>query len=392
MIAIPTLLELYTGILSDLETQYGANISLIGKVVLRAIAATQAGKIKLLYLVVGNTQKNIFVDTADSESIGGTLERFGRVKLGRNPFPAIAGEYILQVQGSIGATIKASTTFKSDDTALNPAMLFVLDNDYILVSPTDSITVRALTAGEISKLNIGDTLTATAPIAFVNSAVSVLTETVQPLAAEDLEAYRLAIINSYRLETQGGSDNDYRLWSQDAHGVRFVYPYAKSGFANEINLFVEATIADSTDGKGTPGIAILNEVESVVQLNPDSSLPILERGRKPLGVFQIHYLPVTIKTIDITITGAVGFTPEIKAALLIAITDAINLVRPFVSGADVLASKNDIIDVNKLIGIIILSNPGAIFTSVSFTVDLVSLLTYTFIDGNIPYLNSVTYV
>jgi hypothetical protein len=248
-----------------------------------------------------------------------------------------------------------------------------------------------LTAGEISKLDIGNTLTATSPIAFVNSSAAVTVETVQPLDAEDLEAYRQAIINSFRLETQGGSATDYRLWSQDAHGVRFVYPYAKSGAANEINLFVEANVADSTDGKGTPGSLILADVETVVEMNPNTSLPILERGRRPLGVFAVNYLPVTIKQVDIVITGAVGFTPAIKAALLIAITDAVNLIRPFVSAADVLANKNDVLDVNKIIGIIISSNPGAIFSSVSFSIDLTPLLTYTFIDGNIPYLNSVTY-
>lgn len=392
MTALPTLSELYDGILSDLQAQYGVTISFFGKSALRVIAAVQAGKFKLFYLVLGNLQKNIFVDTADSESIGGTLERFGRVKLGRNPFPAVAGVYIAEVTGTIGATIKAVTTFKSDDTATSPGMLFILDNAYTLVSSPDTIILRALKPGEISKLDIGNTLTATSPIAFVNSSVAVTVETVQPLDAEDLESYRNAIIQSWRLETQGGSTTDYRLWSQDTHGLRFVYPYAKSGAPNEINLFIEANIADSTDGKGTPSALMLAEVETVVELNPNVSLPILERGRKPLGVFDVHYLPVTIKQVDIVITGAVGFTPEIKAALLIAITDAVNLIRPFVSAGDVLSNKNDVLDVNKIIGIIITSNPGSIFSTVSFSIDLTPLLTYTFIDGNIPFLNSVTYV
>ncbi len=392
MIAIPTLQELFNGIVTDLETQYGANISLTGKSVLRAIAAVQAAKLKLFYLVIGNLQKNIFVDTADSESVGGTLERFGRVKLGREPFPAVAAKYVLQITGTVGGTVKAETTFKSDDTSLSPGMLFILDNEYILVSTTDYITVRALTPGEISKLNIADTLKATAPIAFVNSSAVVYSVAIEPLSAEDLESYRLAIINSYRLETQGGSATDYRLWAADAQGVRFVYPYAKNGVSNEINLFVEATVADSTDGKGTPSASLLLDVEEVVELNPDDTLPILERGRRPLGVFEIHYLPVTIKEVDIIITGAVGFTAEIKAALLIALTDAINAIRPFVSAADILINKNDILDRNKIIGIIIQSNPGAIFTDVTFKIDSVSVLTNTFINGDIPHFNSLTYI
>jgi len=77
----------------------------------------------------------------------------------------------------------------------------------------------------------------------------------------------------------------------------------------------------------------------------------------------------------------------IQAQLLSAFTDAIALIRPYVAAAEPIALKNDIIDINKLVGVIISAKPGAIFTSVSFKVDGVSLSTYTFQLGDIPYLN-----
>lgn len=391
MITIPTLAELYTAVLADIEAQYGISISPVGKTFLRALAAVQAAKLKLYYLVIGNLQKNIFADTAESESVGGTLERFGRVKLGRNPFPATAAQYELTVTGSVGAIIPALTTFKSDDSSLNPGMLFILDEAYELTSVTDTITVRALVAGDDSELNDLDTLTATAPIALVNASAYVSDVIVEPLAAETLEAYRTAILQSYRLEAQGGAASDYRIWAQDAQGVARVYPYAKSGAANEINLFVEATVADSTDGKGTPSSTLLTAVEAVVEFNPDTTLPLLERGRRPLGVHEVHYLPVTIKEVDIIIDGYSGLTTTIEALLETAIETAVNEIRPFVAASDVLEDKNDIIDVNKIIATIIAQKPGAIFTSVTIQIDGITYSTYTFIDGNIPYLNSVTY-
>lgn len=387
---IPTLNELYTDIISDLESQYSATISLVGKVFLRALAMVQAGKLKLFYLAIGLLQKNIFVDTADSESIGGTLERFGRIKLGRNPYPARAGVYVLKVTGSIGAVIKASTTFKSDDSSLSPGFLFVIDNDYTLVSTTDYITVRALTIGVESKLALLDTLTSTSPIALVNNPVTVYSITTEPLAAEDIEAYRLAIINSYRLEAQGGAATDYRLWSSDAQGVRFVYPYAKSGAVCEVDLYIEATVADSTDGKGTPSAQLLLDVEAVVDRSPDTSLDANERGRRPLQVI-VHYLPVTIKTVDIVITGFTGITNDQKTLLLNAITDSVNLIRPFIDAADDLVNRNDTIDNNKIIGVITTQIPGAIFSSVTISVNGVVVSIYNFTLGNIPYLNSITY-
>ncbi len=390
MITIPTLSTLYQGILTDLQTQYGVTIPLVGKVFLRAMAGVQAAKLKLYYLAIASLQKNIFVDTADPESLGGTLERFGRVKLNRNPFPATAGQYSIRVNGTIGAVIPASTTFKSDDTSLNPGMLFILDNAFTLITGIDLITVRALTSGDASKLNINDTLTATSPIAQVNNGAVVISTVVQPLNAEDIEAYRQKVINSYQLSPQGGSAVDYRLWSQDASGVERVYPYASNGNINQIDLYVEATTASSTDGKGTPSASTLLAVQEVIEFNPNTSLPLLERGRRPLGVWQVNYFPVTIYTIQIEITNYIGLTTPIQNLITSAIVDAINDIRPFVSAADILANKNDILDVNKIIGAIIAAKPGSIFTSAIIKVNGNPLLTYTFVLGNIPYINPTT--
>jgi uncharacterized phage protein gp47/JayE len=391
MIQIPTIAQLSASIKATLETNFGLTIPSTGKNFLRALIAMQAAKLKLLYLVIGNTQKNIWPDTADSESIGGTLERFGRTKLNRNPKPAVAGQYELTITGSIGAIIKAATTWKSNDENTNPGYLFILDSEYTLVSETDTITVRALTPGETSKLFVLDNLQSTTPIALVNKAAYVSSIVVEPLAAETIEAYRTAILNSFRLEAQGGAATDFRIWSADAQGVAVVYPYAKSGESGVVNLFVEATIADSIDGKGTPSNSILSAVEDVIEFNPDETLDLNERGRRPLGVFQVNYLPVEVKEIDIIINDFQGLTVDIQALLLSAITSTINSIRPFVSAADVLANKNDILDNNKIINAILTQQPGSVFGTIEIYVSGILVSSFTFLDGDIPHLNSVSY-
>lgn len=391
MIKIPTQKELKTAILSDIESTYGSSVPLFGKVFLNVLASVQAAKLKLYYLAIGFLQKNIWVDTADPESKGGTLERYGRIKLGRNPFPAVAGQYVVSVTGTVGAVIKAGTTFKSNDDALSPGKLYVLDEEYTLVS-SDSITLRALETGLDSKLQNGDMLTVTAPIANVNSEVTVTDEPVEPLAAETIETYRQRAIEAYRLEPQGGAATDYRLWAADAQGVQQVYPYAKSGSPGELQLYVEATIADSTDGKGTPGTSILEEVEEVVEFDPDTTKPLNERGRRPLGVFSIDYLAVTIRAVDITISGFVPAPTTAQQTLILnALNAEIAAIRPFISGADVLEDKNDILNKNKVISAILQAVPGAGFTDVVIELDTVSISTHTFINGDIPSLESVTY-
>jgi hypothetical protein len=391
MTVIPTYIELYNDILSDLETQMQVSIPIFGKNFLRALAAVQAGKLWLYYKAIANVQKNIFIDTAEPESIGGTLERFGRVKLNREPFSARAGEYVVTVTGSIGAIIPAQSTFKSDDTVINSGKLFILDSAYTLVATTDSITIRALEAGNDSKLNIGDTLTATAPIALVDSIVTVSAETIEPSAEENIEDYRDKALDAYRLEPQGGAATDYRLWSADAQGVKQSYPYAKTGVVNEINLFVEATIADSIDGKGTPSALLLTDVEEVVEFDPDTTRPTYERGRRPLGVI-VNFLPVTVLNVDVTINGFVGLTVDIQNAIELSLIDEINLVRPFVAACDILDEKNDILDSNKIISIILNTRPGSVFGAITLNVGGVPYNSYTFINGNIPYVNSINFV
>jgi hypothetical protein len=134
----------------------------------------------------------------------------------------------------------------------------------------------------------------------------------------------------------------------------------------------------------------LTDVEAVVNLNPDITLALNERGRRPVTAI-VNYLPVTIKNVNIEIVGLIGNTSAITAAILSALTSSVSKVRPFVAAADILEDKNDILDINKIIATILTVRPGAIFTSVNLEIDSVSVSTYTFTQGDIPYLNSVTY-
>jgi uncharacterized phage protein gp47/JayE len=385
---IPTLNELYTQILSDLESSESINITipLFGKNFLRALAMVQAAKMKLLYLRVGFVQKNIFVDTADSEAIGGTLERFGRVKLGRNPFPARAAEYTIEVVGTIGATIPASTVFRSDDDSLNPTKLYILDNAYTLTATTDTVIVRALEAGNDSQLLVGDTMTSTIPLANIEQVATVTIESVEPLAAETIEQYRRITIEAFRLEAQGGAGADYRLWAFDVQAVRQAYPYAKSGNANEVDLYIEATIADSTDGKGTPSGATLAAVESVIE-DPTATRP----ARKPLTVFAVNYIAVTPLDVEVQIQGTNSPTTEQQATITTAIEEALNSVRPFVDSIDIEANRNDTIDLFKLGQIILNAIPAFPFTGIQLLVNTNVVTSYTFEDGEIPYLDDVIF-
>jgi len=320
-------------------------------------------------------QKNIFVDTCDEE----TLRRWGRVKLNRDPFPATQGQYTVLVTGTTGATIPAGTTFKANDNSQAPQKLFILDVAFVL-DGTNIITLRALEAGTDSKLSIGNQLTATAPIALVNSIVTVQTEAIEPQAAENIEDYRQKVINAFRLEPQGGSPADYRLWSTEVQGIVQAYPYAASGQTSVVNLYLESDEID-----GVPTSQDLLNVQASIEL-PTADRP----SRKPV-TDNVNYLPVTPLDVEITISDYVNLTVDKETFIQNALTEMFSNIRPFVGAIDVLADRNDYFDVNTVISQILLAVPGSIFSSISITVDGSPVNSFTFELGDIPNLNPVLY-
>ena len=387
MTTLPTIQELYESFVTDIETEFGVVIPDEGKSFLRALAAVEAAKLKLFYLALGNLQKNIWVDTADPVAVGGTLERFGYTKLQRYPNPATEGVYLCTATGTAGAVIPALTQFKSDDDSTSAGYLFILDTAYTMTGSSDNITLRALTAGRESVLEVGDTLTSVSPIVNVNSQVVVSVITTDPVNAETVEEYRAKAIQAYQLNPQGGAPADYRLWGLDAAGTRQIYPYASSGNPNEIDVFVEATIADSIGGNGTPTPTILADVAADIEADPDTGV-----GRRPLGVFAVNVQSIVVKNVTITINSGGAFTPTQEALITQALTDAIYDIRPFIAGIDAVADRNDTLSTFGIGSVVVATVGGVLISSITMTVGGTPYTSYNFDNGEIPYLTTVTYV
>lgn len=387
---IPTIAELKETISNDLKSKLNLSTDTLKKV-LDAFASVQAAIMKLAYLSLGNVQDNTFPDTADLEVNGGTLERFGRIKLGRNPRPATIGVFEISLIGVAGSNLRAGITFKSNENAKNPGQLYISDSAYTMSGSGDVIEIRSLGAGASFDLNVSDNLTITEPVLGVNQTVTVTQIIEQPKASESIDVYRQNILDSYQLEAQGGAKTDYRLWASDAQGVRKVYPYVKDGEAGTVQVFVEATIADSTDGKGTPSGALLTEVDSVIRFDPDVTKPTEERGRMPIQV-NLEVEPISLVPVDVTITGLEQDTPAIRSAILSNLTSYLYTVRPYIDGGELPRDKNNILYESRLQNVLtgVLSGSN-FFTGFEMRVDGNIETSYTFALDNIPFLNSVTY-
>lgn len=392
MTTIPTIQELYNSILADLENEFDVTLNPLGKAFLVGIAGVWAMCLYLYYLAIADVQKNIWVDTADSVSNGGTLERFGKTILGRYPFAAQPGKYKLQVTGSVGAVIPSTMVWRADDSSNAPGKLYQLDGgDYTLTATTDYIYVNALEGGTDSSLNLGDTLTATAPMVNVNASAVVNEETVAPINAETTEEYRTKIIEKIQLEPGSWSAVDYRLVGLNIAGVGQTYAYAASSNNNEVNVFLQGTTPVPSPGP------------SVDQSIVDNYTAALELVR-PLGVWQVNYNSCPINNIEVTITMGTfpPFTTEQQNAIQAALGSFINSVHPFIAACDVLDDRNDVITTlgssKSLQTVIAAAVPGFGFESVSFTVDgnpttywqAGDLLSGT--QGHIPFFAGATFI
>lgn len=348
-VEIPTIKELENIILDDYATQLGVDVTDLGKSYI-VRSKVLAGIQYQLYTTLSEVQRNVYPDLAQEDQ----LIRYGERILGRTPAPATQGEYTLQITGQIGAVIPASTQFKADDTTNAAGFLFILDNEYTLTSETDSITVRALEAGLDSLLYIDDLLTSTQPIVNVDSQAKVLSVDVEPSNAEDIESYRTDVLEKLRLEPQGGSPSDYRLWASDVPEVRTVYSYLKGGSPADVEVYIEATIENSKPLgiPGEPTDQTINDVYTPQSgATPESGALIYneatDRGRKPIGVFNIFPLSVDPVAVDLYFTDLTdeNFSGQIRTT----IDNLMYTVRPFIAGADNIAERNDTLTIASLI-------------------------------------------
>lgn len=388
---IPTIKEINDNISSDFRSKLNLTIDYLKKT-LDAFALVLSAQLHLAYLYLRDIQDNVFPDTATTSDKGGTLERQGMIYLNRPPFPDSIGSFKVSVIGVAGSVLRANLTFKSNEDSFSPGQVYILDSEYILTGTSDEIEVRSVGSGSGYNLNVGDKLTITEPVIGVGKTVVVSEVLVQPKSGETVELYRQAILNAIQLEPQGGSRADYRQWSSDAQGVRLVYPYVRDIDASVIDLYVEATLEDSTDGKGTPTSTILSDVEDVVEMDPDITKPLNERGRRPMQA-DVQVSAITLVPVEITISGLNDNSQSVKDAIQSSIIAFLYDVRPFISGADLRRNKNDILYSGKVQSVVTESLVnGNFFNSLELSVDGNIVTSYEFTLGKIPSLLAINYI
>lgn len=327
-----------------------------------------AGWFYMLFVKNHFVYKNMLPDTADSTMNGGTLERWGLIKLNRLPFKATYGKYIIEGVGANGATIPTGRTFTSERNGQN----YILNTTFTFQPNQNSFEITSLEGGEKVRLSAGDTLTLVSPALNVERTFTVILETVQPQDAEPIEDYRRKVIEAFRYRARGGAALDYKYWSSQIAGVKNTYPYTGSPLP-QVNLFIE-----SQSGNGTASPSLINEVKNHIE-GP---------GRRPIGI-QVNYLSVYLVNIQIYITGGLNMTSTEKQTITDNVNTYLEGKRPFVQSVNL--PQNDTININEIIGIINNTNPSVVLGIISVTFNGYLTSTYKLDKGEIPNLVSINF-
>ena len=380
------------------------NLTFVGRTFLYPFVIVLAGVMKILYLYAASINKNIWIDTADSEESGGNLERFARVILGRERLPAIQGQYELILNITANATtVQAGTTWKQP----NGDYLFVLDTTEVLDIGAFGVIVRALEAGNVSRLNVGDELEATQPLANVDQIGVISSVSIEPTDGESVEDYRNAAIETFNSEPTGGSGADYRGWARDVPSIRTVYPYVKESEAGTVQIYVESlpTGADefeptlpTTEQKELLYLPITIDINTVIRtgvliLDPDETKPENDRGRMPVGVFDLEILDIVLIDVDVIINNlqipSTGIA-EVQQRIETAVKQYSYEIRPFVSGSDDPNSRTDTLRQVDLASVVIQSlNEGETVDQVEMQIGGLQEDFRLFTFGDVPNITVV---
>ena len=385
MITSPSLSDLYSSISSNFKSEFDIQDENDLKRVLTAIASSDAGMLKIFYLALLDVQKNILPDLADNEAMGGTLERFGRLKLGRDPNPATQGRYSLTFTGVSGTTLPIGTQFVNKVTN----KYYTTDASATLSGISGTITILADKSG-LDTLQVGDILFSVNTIININSQAIVASIVSIASDSEDLEDYRKLINQSYRLEPNGGSASDYIFWALDVPSVRTVYPYTSApGMAN---IYVEGITGNGTVLQSTLDLLWKSSDKTgVFEQDPDITLSDYERGRRQLGFTDLNLMSVAALPVVVTITNLKDQSSGVTASIQSEISSMLYDKRPYISGVGDINNRNDTLYFRDVVSALdnALTN-GNTYDDVSVTVNGLAI-PFQFLNGNIPTLTSVVY-
>ncbi len=320
----PTISEISSNIISDIEAEYSQNIPLLQKAVFRIWAFISAAVFIILYKFGTDAFNNRFVQTANDEFLELLGEQVGVV---RTPAQSWIGTVDATVTQT-GGVVQAGTQLVNNNTGVVYA---VTQSEAIDTTPTETLEVESLSSGDAANLVIGDTLDFVNPQSGLEQTVTVASVSQEGADEEPTDQYRQRVLDRYQKQPQGGALADYELWAEETANVINAYPYA-STVAGGVQVYIE--VDNQTDG--IPTQTQLDAALENINFDPDTG----RATRRPVTA-EVETLSITRTTFTVDISGLNPDTQDIRDQIDEAVADLYLTKEPFIQGLSV--ERNDTI-------------------------------------------------
>lgn len=393
-----TIDEVYELIITGLEAELNTQFRLLPKSFIRVLAKVLSANYITLYKQQGWIYLQLFVGSASFDSVS---------VLGRTIRPLIEWGRLVGVgdpgeaspwKGSITVTTAAINTYLDAGAQLKSNLtgqIYITTETKLLANPTEVIAVQCATSGTVGNLALVAELQFVNPLANVEKKAVVTSVLTDGADAETEDVYRGRVRNRFMVQVQGGALADYRKWSSEVPEVYQTYIYSDTESATGIIIYVA----------GDPAVNPNRQVPASVLIAVGDSCtydPITSHAtRKPIGAvldpaFNSTYANirnVRVTPFDVAVTGFTGgdvsaFRMQAKSNLQLYFYGR----EPFIRGLSVNDIKNDVIQVNNLIGILneIANNLGGYFGTVVMKKAGVIITEYSLSWGELCNLGTLT--
>ncbi|GHT66392.1 hypothetical protein FACS1894110_10000 [Spirochaetia bacterium] len=349
--------------IANIEFALGAVAPIPDKSFVRVMAGMQAMAGTQLYALIVSKAKDCFASTASEEALTEIAHNYSIV---RDP--------ALQWRG------KATIDIPSD-AVLGINTLFVAGPNTYAVEETTAAVVGAVTefnvicqgTGPAGNLSVGDTLTLQVPVPGWAQTATVSAVVQAGAEEEDLEDFRLKVLDVQRGDLSLGTPASARNFAQAVPGVLRAYAFTEKPVMSpdsapgDRSVYVKATEDIDPDGIAPQGL--LDLVRAALIRDPETA-----ESRIPLGmtvdnlyVQSIVRTPIYITIVGMSIvTGTIG---DAQSQVTAALDALLRLYEPFMQGTDSDLDRRDNFAASSAMGEIdrVLFSFGGVVENVTFS-------------------------
>ncbi len=268
----PSLSELVTRALTDIQTRVTGASTLLRRSVLRVLAKVQAGANHLVYGYLDYIAKQTFVSKADEFGLRDHGIEWG---IDRDEAGKAIGNTV--ATGTNGLIITEGLELSADD-----GQIYTVDEDVTVAAGVATLAITAQLAGDDGNQSAATVLIFTSPPAGVDSDTTVDSDSLNGGEdIEDVEDWRNKILSRKRNPPHGGAENDYKVWQLEVDGVS------------------RAWVFPLYNGAGTVGCAFVRDAESPI-------VPSASEIATVRAYIVSHTDPATGQTVGIPVTAEPG--------------------------------------------------------------------------------------